>query len=163
MSIHRDTDLTHYGLYPLWLGLDLSRTYHDETRPSTSRHTTQHNSSTPSDLPMPSGNARRETVKQTSSAWSNVQRSPVQTVTTPRGSTTTSLALPTLEQEAQFKDVVQALNDKRAENGHAGSVGSGRMPYTEKEAQRRMMVVICGEGRDKAAISEVNRYVLSWS
>lgn len=33
------------------------------------------------------------------------------------------------------------------------------MPYTEKEAQRRMMVVICGEGRDKAAISEVNRYV----
>ena len=161
MSIHRDTDLTHYGLYPLWLGLDLSRSNQDESRASSSRHTTQHhNSSTPSsDLAVPSGHSRRETVKQTSSAWSNVQRSPVQTLLTPRGGTTTSLPEPTPEQESQFKDAVQALNDKRAENGHVGSVGTGRMPYTEKEAQRRMMVVICGEGRDKAAISEVNRYV----
>ena len=155
MSVHRDTDLTHYGLYPLWLGLDLSRSNQDEHRPTASRHNTQH--SAPSDLPLPSGNSRRETVKQTSSAWSNVQKSPVQTLSTPRGTSANSLPLPTPEQESQFKDVVQALNDKRAENGHAGSVGSGRMPYTEKEAQRRMMVVICGEGRDKAAISEVNR------
>lgn len=157
MSIHRDTDLTHYGLYALWLGLDLSRSTQDDTSTNPSRPSTYTSSTPTSDLPISSGSARRETVKQTSSAWSNVQRSPVQTLTTPRGGTTTTLPLPTAEQESQFKDVIQTLNEKRSENGHVSSVGTGKMPYTEKEAQRRMMVVICGEGRDKAAISEVNR------
>jgi hypothetical protein len=56
---------------------------------------------------------------------------------------------------------VLAINEKRTDNGQLGSIGSGKLPPTDKEAQRRMMVVICGEGRDKAAVSEVNRWAIS--
>jgi hypothetical protein len=65
--------------------------------------------------------------------------------------------LPSAEQENGFKEAVLAINEKRMDGGQLGSIGSGKLPPTEKEAQRRMMVVICGEGLDKAAISEVNR------
>lgn len=155
MSIHREINLTHYGLYPLWLGLDLSQ---PATHASPPRSKAQMSAAPTPELPASSGHGRRDTVKQTASAWANVQRSPTQTLSTPRVASQ-PLSLPTQEQENQFRDAVQALNQKRSENGHIGSIGTGRMPYTDKEAQRRMMVVICGEGRDKAAISEVNRYI----
>lgn len=155
MSMHRDHNLTHYGLYPLWLSLDLTRPDTNDSRVTPPRSKTPYGQATP-ELPTPSSGSRREPVKQNSSAWSNVQRSPVQSMTTPKANATT-LPLPTTEQETSFREAVEALNEKRSDNGHVGSIGTGRMPYTDKEPQRRMMVVICGEGRDKAAISEVNR------
>lgn len=156
VSIHREINLTHYGLYPLWLGLDLSHPAGDGSHTTPPRSKSHHISTPNSDLPTPSSHGRRDTVKQTSSAWANVQRSPVQSMNTPRAPAL-QLSLPTQDQESQFRDAVQALNEKRTESGHIASIGTGGMPFTEKEAQRRMMVVICGEGRDKAAISEVNR------
>jgi hypothetical protein len=99
---------------------------------------------------------RRETVRQGAAAWSNVSKNPGTPTITQKTGNSPRVSV-TSEDENAFRDAVEALNQKRTENGHAGTIGTGRLPYTEKEPQRRMMVVICGEGRDKAAISEVNR------
>jgi hypothetical protein len=159
-STYGDYDLSHYGLYPLWLSLQLDQRSKDNVnttppRPTTSSYLTPDSGP---ELPTstPSTGSRRETVKQGSSAWSNVTRSP-QTPSPVQKTGNSPQNLPTPEQENGFRDAVQAINDRRADSGHLGSLGAGKLPETEKEAQRRMMVVICGEGRDKTAISEVNR------
>jgi hypothetical protein len=110
------------------------------------------------ELPASTGStgSRRETVKQGSSAWSNVTRSP-NSPSPAQKSGNSAKDEPSQEQENEFKEAVLAINEKRTDDGQLGSIGSGKLPPTEKEAQRRMMVVICGEGRDKAVISEVNR------
>jgi hypothetical protein len=159
MSTYRDYDLSHYGLYPLWLSLDLTQPPEDDDHIPSRPTTTASSHMAPSadaNLPAPSIGPRRETVKQGASAWSNVTRSP-NTPSPAQKSRHTPQNLPTPEQENEFREAVQALNERRTESGHVGGIGTGKLPYTDKEAQRRMMIVICGEGRDKAAISEVNR------
>lgn len=163
-STYGEYDLSHYGLYPLWLSLDLDQSTKDNVNTTPPRPTASSSSYlTPDSGPelptsTPSTGSRRETVKQGSSAWSNVTRSP-HTPSPVQKTGNSPQSLPTPEQENGFRDAVQAINDRRADSGPLGSLGAGKLPYTEKEAQRRMMVVICGEGRDKAAVSEVNRYV----
>jgi len=160
-STYREYDLSHYGLYPLWLSLNLTRSNEDSNTTPPRPTATSSSHLTPPvgpELPASSNStgSRRETVKQGSSAWSNVARStnvpsPVQK------SGNSPQNLPSAEQENGFQEAVLAINEKRTDNGQLGSIGSGKLPPTDKEAQRRMMVVICGEGRDKAVISEVNR------
>ena len=161
-STYREYDLSHYGLYPLWLSMNLTVNTEEDSHNTPSRPpTSSSNYLTPPvgpELPASTGStgSRRETVKQGSSAWSNVARS--SNTPSPGQKGHSSQNLPDAEQEDRFKEAVLAINEKRSTNGQLGSIGSGKLPPTEKEAQRRMMVVICGEGRDKAAISEVNRY-----
>jgi hypothetical protein len=164
-STYREYDLSHYGLYPLWLSLNLTRTAEGGPNTTPPRPTTTSSTYlTPPvgpELPASSGStgSRRETVKQGSSAWSNVTRSPNTPSPVQKGNSPQNL--PSTEQENGFREAVLAINEKRTDNGQLGSIGSGKLPPTDKEAQRRMMVVICGEGRDKAAVSEVNRWAIS--
>lgn len=159
-STYREYDLSHYGLYPLWLSLNLTRPS-DDSHITPPRPTTSSSHRTPPvgpELPPSSGStgSRRETVKQGSSAWSNVSRSP-NTPAPLHKPGNSPQNLPSQEQENAFQEAVLAINEKRSDNGRVGGIGRGKLPPTDKEAQRRMMVVICGEGREQAAVSEVNR------
>lgn len=156
-------DFTHYGLYPLWNCLDLVREAADAKslpRAPSDPCTQNVTPSTTTDLAAPasgSGVSRRETVRQGASAWTNLSKTagtptvPVKSGNSPRRSVTA-------EDETSFVEAVKALNQRRTEIGHAGGVGTGRLPHDgRKDDIRRMMVVICGEGRDAAAISEIDR------
>jgi hypothetical protein len=166
MSTYGHHDFTHYGLYPLWNCLDLVQDADDaKSSPPIPTNPLSQNVTPPTatDLAAPasgSGGSRRETVRQGASAWTNVAgvAKKEATPTVSVKSSTSRRRSVTAEDVVAFQEAVVALNQKRTEVGHAGGIGTGRLPHDgRKDHIRRMMVVICGEGRDAAAISEVNR------
>ncbi|KAL7418703.1 hypothetical protein Q5752_006386 [Cryptotrichosporon argae] len=58
-----------------------------------------------------------------------------------------------------YAAAVHAINMARTENGAPGGVGANRLPHTEKAAQRRMILALCGEEHMHAAMVEVNRLI----
>lgn len=149
-SVTRSMNLTYAGIHSIWTGHDLSAM---PTSPATSSVRSQ--STLVSEIGRPPSQAGhpREPVKQGSAAWTSLRNTqlPTRSHTTPITSSP-SPAPPTPERgresvisESDFVAAIDTVNSRRDQEDHPGKTGQSRLPQTEKAAQRRMILAVCGE------------------
>ena len=145
-SSTRSVNLTYAGIHSIWTGQDLHHQSPDSPSSTASlrSHSTALNEAT---------RAPREVVKQGSAAWTSLRNTqmPNRAQSTPASSTTSLGRLDTPEEkepvlpQADFASAVEIINGKREAEDHPGHVGTSKLPRTERTAQRKMILAVCGE------------------
>lgn len=156
-SVTRSTNLTYAGIHSIWTGQDLALTPPSPT-------SIRSNSTLVSEIGRPPSQAstQREPVKQGSAAWTSLRNNQLPTRAQSTPIATPSPAPPTPERfvtktlpDADFAAAVEHINARRDTEEHPGRIGRTRLPPTDKVAQRRMILAVCGE-RDAG---EANKFV----
>lgn len=148
-SITRSTNLTYAGIHSIWTGNDLGLS------PASPSASLRSQSTLVSDIGRPPSQLGhpREPVKQGSAAWTSLRNTqlPTRSHSTPMTNTpspappTPDRARDTQLSDVDFVSVIENVNGRRDQDDHPGRIGDSRLPYTEKAAQRRMILAICGE------------------
>ena len=147
-SVTRSTNLTYAGIHAIWTGQDLASHPTSSFSPASARS----HATLAADLGRPPSQAGipREPVKQGSAAWTSLRNTqlpsrsnstPIATPSPPHPSDLNREPLP----DADFAAAVETMNARRDVEEHIGRVGKGRLPPSEKAAQRRMILAVCGE------------------
>lgn len=144
----RGYDLTYTGVQSIWTGLGASI---DASSPSTSSRS---GSTFESELPSVQ-QATRETIKQSPAAWKSLQKLQV----LPAAPSSVNKDKPAEPIDPAFLGALQAINTRRATSSHPGQTAQHRLPKTEREAARRMILAICGERNELGGNGEVNRFI----
>ena len=140
----RGYDLTFEGIHNIWTGT--SSPYNSSSSPNVS---IQSDSTIVSELPHVQPTSTRGTIIQGSAAWALLRAyqpplSPIPSTGMDKTSTTTETVDP------GYTAAIQAINSRRTELSHIGAPGKQRMPWSEREGARRMILAICGEKDDRA-------------
>ena len=143
----RGYDLTFEGMYNIWTGT--SNPYN-----SSSPNASIQSESTLSELPPVQPASTRGTITQGSAAWTLLRayQSPQSPIPSTCIDKTGSLAETV---DPSYAAVIQAINSRRTDLSHPGAPGRQRLPLSEREGARRMILAICGEKDDRAG--EIDR------
>lgn len=148
-SVTRSTNLTYAGIHAIWTGQDLALFPVSPQSPASTRS----HSTLLADLGRPpsQNTTPREPVKQGSAAWTSLRNNQLPTRsqstpvdTPPPGSHYGDGSREPLP-DADFAAAVETMNARRDADDHIGKVGKNRLPPSEKAAQRRMILAVCGE------------------
>lgn len=135
-SATRNLNLTYAGIYCIWTGSDVVHS------PATTV------SALTNDRP-------REPIKQGSAAWTSLRNN--QHLPARSHSALITSPTPTLDKrlpDGEYTSVLEGINRER-DGEHAGKIGTHRLPRSERVAQRRMILAVCGDG----GAGEVDRWV----